>query len=76
MENHSQRELLNQVLKKIKKDVTANDRKSLIKRYGFTHATISIYLNGKGLNSDTGLKIYQELKSKISKRNKMIQDVG
>jgi hypothetical protein len=75
MENTNQRELLNTLLKKIKEDVTPKDRKQLSKKFGYTPATISIYLNGKGLNNDTALIIYQLLRTQISKRNKIIENV-
>lgn len=75
MEKTNQREHLNNLLKEIKVDVTTKDREKLKIKFGFTPATISVYLSSKGPNNDTALVIYQFVKSQIAKRNKIIENV-
>lgn len=61
-----------QELKKISPDVTENDRKAFMARFGLGSTLISNYLNGRVANADTAAKMLVFFKSKIAKRNKLI----
>ena len=70
----TQAERLGKVLKAIKPDVTADDRKAVVQstELGYKPPTISKYLNGEVMNNDTAAKLIIFLKARIAKREKSI----
>jgi hypothetical protein len=53
-------------------DITRGDRKALREKYGFERGTISNYLNGRGVDADTGLLMLTFFKNRIAEREKAI----
>ena len=68
----SQGERLAEELKKMSVDVTTADRKLFQKEYGFTKATVSRYLNGTVLDSDTAASMVSFFRNRINEREKAL----
>ncbi len=74
IERTSQLERIAVKLKEISVDVTSGDRDMLAQEHRYSKGTISSYLNGKGLDNETGTKIYLFLKARIDERENQIQN--
>lgn len=64
----TQREQFSEILKRLRPDVTNEDRKAAFNELGLKATTISNYLNGKVCALDTAVKIIQFFKKRISER--------
>lgn len=58
-------------LKELRPDVTEDDRIAAQKRLKVSYNTISGYINGKGKNNDTALKLITFFKERIAERDKI-----
>ncbi len=68
----TQAERLSGELLAIKPDITTADRKALENAEGYTRSTISDYLNGRGKDNDTSVKMLAFFRERIAEREKMI----
>lgn len=68
----TQAQRMGEALKKLKVDVTADDRKALIDELGYTSATIVAYLNGDVKDNDTAVKIITFFRGRITEREKAL----
>lgn len=68
----TQAETFSDILKKLRRDVTAEDRSIAQKKFEITTATLSRYLNGDVRNNDLAALLIVFFKVQIKKRNKAI----
>lgn len=69
----TQIEKISEQLATISPNITRKDRKELQELHGYERSTISNYLNGRGVDADTGLAMLSFFKEKIADREKALQ---
>lgn len=68
----TQAQRLGEALKKLKVDITAEDRKALTTELNYQSATVVAYLNGVVKDNDTAVKIIEFFRARIAAREKVI----
>jgi hypothetical protein len=68
----AQIEKISEQLAAIEHNITRGDRKALQETHGYERSTISNYINGRGVDADTGLTILTFFKNRIAEREKAL----
>lgn len=59
-------------LKAISPNISRADRKAIKEKHGFERSTVSNYINGRGVDPDTGLTMLNFFKGRIADREHQI----
>lgn len=62
----------NNRLAELKKSITAADKKKAVNDLGFNRITVSKYLNGKGTELDTAMKLLKFFNACVAKKRKVL----